>query len=126
MNNEKIMLIYGFIEDELNIFDYLCNEFKLPKYKIIKKDMAKMKVRDLLEGINLPVVNSKIPEEKVVLFNNFSDKELQKCIRSIKNNLESMPIMAIITDTSINWTFEYLIEHLVEEREWFKEHRNGV
>lgn len=126
MNNEKIMLIYGFIKDELSVFDYLCNEFKLPKYKIIEKDMAKMKVRDLLEGISLPVVNGKIPEEKVVLFNNFSDEELKKCIRYIKNSSESMPIMAVVTDTSINWTFEYLIQHLVEEREWFKEHRNGV
>ena len=30
-------------------------------------------------------------------------------------------IMAVVTPTSIEWTFDYLLEHLMEEREWFKQ-----
>ncbi len=28
--------------------------------------------------------------------------------------------MAVVTETSINWEFKYLVDHLMEEREWYR------
>ena len=32
-------------------------------------------------------------------------------------------VLAMVTPTSINWKFNYLIKHLIEEREWYLKNR---
>lgn len=118
LQNNKVILGYSLSEEEKNdiskILNYNC--------KVVEQSMGKMKVRDILNGLKLEVVNSEIPKEKVILFNNFEDKELKKSINLIKSVIQPAPIFAIVTDTSIEWTFEHLLKHLVEEREWYKNH----
>lgn len=116
LQNNKVALIYGFSEEELNNISKILNS----NYKVIEKSMGKMKIRDMLNGVKLEVYNCKLSSEKAILFNNFEDEELKKAIRNIKTIIQPAPIFAIVTDTSIDWTFEHLLEHLVEEREWYK------
>jgi acylphosphatase len=120
LENNKIILIYGFHKDEENTLDNLLKKNKLPSYRVMEKSMAKMKVKDILNGLNLGIYNSNLPDEKVVLLNNFSDEEVQTMLASIKGKFSPSPILAVVTETSIDWTLEYLIEHLLEEREWYK------
>ncbi|SQC00864.1 DUF3783 domain-containing protein [Clostridium tetanomorphum] len=83
--------------------------------------MANMTLKDILNGLNLQIFdNVCVPEDKVILFNNFSDKELESAIQLIRSEFNKVPILAVVTPTSIEWTFKNLIEHLIEEREWFK------
>ena len=35
------------------------------------------------------------------------------------------PIMAVVTETSKEWQFNYLVEHLIEEREWYRSMQGG-
>jgi hypothetical protein len=65
----------------------------------------------------LDTYDKQLPEEKVVLFNNFTDGELDKAIKSIRSNKSFKPILAVVTPTSLDWEFHYLLEHLIEERE---------
>ncbi|MCT8977515.1 DUF3783 domain-containing protein [Clostridium sp. CX1] len=118
LENNKVALVYGFGEAEQSIV----SEILKGKYKVIDESMGKMKIGDILNGIKLEVYNCHLPSEKVVLFNNFEDEELKNTMRAIKASIQPSPIFAIVTDTSIDWTFEYLLEHLVEEREWYKKH----
>lgn len=118
MENNKTALIYGFDETEQNILSKIFNG----KYKVVEETMGKMKIGDILNGIRLEVYNCNLPSEKIVLFNNFEDEELKQVIRTIKVSIQPAPIFAVVTNTSIDWTFEYLLEHLVEEREWYKKH----
>ena len=120
LENNKIILIYGFHKDEENTLDNLLKKNKLPSYRVMEKSMAKMKVKDILNGLNLGIYNSNLPDEKVVLLNNFSDEEVQTMLASIRGKFSPSPILAVVTETSIDWTLEYLIEHLLEEREWYK------
>lgn len=117
MDNNKIMLVYGYEEDEREFLDTMINELKLPPYKLIKQNMASMKLRDIISGPLLDTYDKQIPNEKVILFNNFSDYELDMAIRTIRSNKNIKPILAVITPTSIDWEFHYLLEHLIEERE---------
>ena len=59
----------------------------------------------MLNGVKLEVYNCKLPNEKAILFNNFEDEELKKAIRTIKTIIQPIPIFAIVTKTSIDWTF---------------------
>lgn len=123
MENDKTMLIFGFDKEEKQIMHDLLKKNNLPEYKVIEEPMGKMKIKDILNGLKLDIYNCSLPQEKVILLNNFNDEELEKVIKDLRVNLISKPILAVVTETSIEWTFENLLEHLIEEREWFKNHR---
>ena len=124
MNNNKIMLAYGFEAKERLLLDKLIETKKIPGIKNISSEMSKMKIGEILEGYKFEIYNDTLPKEKVVIFNNFDDSELDiaiKCLKEISKGI----IMAVATPTSINWTFGYLIEHLIEEREWYKKNNSS-
>jgi hypothetical protein len=122
LSNNKIMLFYGFDKEEINIEDII-KKLDLSDYKIIYESMAKMKVKDILNSLKTESYNCKLPKEKLILFNNFEDEQLKDAIDIIRSNINPMPILAVATENSVEWTFEYLLEHLMEEREWFKKHQ---
>ncbi|HID0882552.1 TPA: DUF3783 domain-containing protein [Clostridium botulinum] len=120
MINNKLMLVYGLKEAELNLLKDMCANNNLSNYKIVNKSMCKMKLRDIIKGMNLEVEDVYMSKEKVVIFNNFSDNELELGVKKIKEILKPVPIMAVVTETSIDWEFKYLVDHLMEEREWYR------
>lgn len=118
LQNNKAILSYSLSEEEKS------NIFEILNYNciVVEQSMGKMQIKDILNGLKLEVFSSRIPQEKLILFNNFEDEELKKTINLIKSFIQPAPIFAIVTDTSINWTFEHLLEHLIEEREWYRNH----
>ncbi len=122
MNNNKIMLVYGF-DEEKETLEHIVKKENLPNYKVIEESMGRMKIKDIIDSLKLEVYDCRLPKEKVILFNNFDDEELDNTINIITSSIKPMPILAVITENSIEWTFEYLLEHLIEEREWFKKHK---
>lgn len=123
MVETKLVLIYGFNEQEMETINSFTEENHIPFIKIIKDSMGKRKISEILCENESEGNNCNLPLEKVILFSNFSDDELEKAIQSIRQNLKPMPIMAVVTETSINWTFEKLLAHLIEEREWVRLHK---
>lgn len=115
LNNSKAILTYGLNEKETK-------DFQATGHKVINisSEMASMKVKDILDGLKFEVVSNKNFDEKVIIFSNFPDEELQMMV-SIAKVIAENPIMAVVTETSKEWQFNYLVEHLIEEREW---HRN--
>jgi hypothetical protein len=118
LQNNKAILSYSLNDEELNNISEKLNY----NCKVVEQSMVKMKIKDILDGLKLEVINFQLPKEKLILFNNFEDEELKKSINLIKSVIQPAPIFAIVTDTSIDWTFEYLLEHLIEEREWYRNH----
>lgn len=119
LNKNKSILVYGLNNSEL---------VELTKRKInyvlIKEDMGAMKIFEIAGGLKFSNSNVKLPKEKAILFNNYSDKELQKSVQGIRTFIKG-GVLAVITETSKNWTFEYLVNHLIEEREWYKANQKG-
>ena len=115
--NNKMMLAYGFEDEEKVFLDNMIKELQLPPYKVVEKNMAIMTIRNIIDGPVLDTYHKQLPEEKVIMFNNFTDHELDMTIKTIRSNKNIKPILAVVTPTSINWEFHYLLEHLMEERE---------
>jgi hypothetical protein len=115
--NNKMMLAYGFEDEEKAFLDNMIKELQLPPYKVVEKNMAIMTIRNIIDGPVLDTYHKQLPEEKVIMFNNFTDHELDMAIKTIRSNKNIKPILAVVTPTSINWEFHYLLEHLMEERE---------
>ena len=116
------MLIFGFSTYEKEKIDKIIQENNIPGYKIITNEMSKMKIGDIISGLKFEIYNDSLPNERVIIFNNFNDEEINIAIKSLKQ-VNKKIIMAVVTPTSIEWSFDYLIEHLIEEREWHEKNR---
>ncbi|GAB6168668.1 DUF3783 domain-containing protein [Clostridium carnis] len=119
LDNNKCILVYRLPENELKAL-------KEENIKVIeiKPEMVEMKIKDILDGLKFQTINESPIKEKVILFNNFTDIELQALIKNLRKNIKG-GILAVVTPTSSEWSFNYLIEHLVEEREWYLKQQKG-
>ncbi|ERI95211.1 hypothetical protein HMPREF1982_00436 [Clostridiales bacterium oral taxon 876 str. F0540] len=123
LDNNKLMLVFGLNEEDKSFLNKMIEELELPQYRVIEKSMANMKIRDIIQGLKVDTYNKELPDEKIIMFNNFADYELDKAVRTIRTNKDMKPILAIVTPTSIDWEFHYLLGHLMEEREQAKRYR---
>lgn len=123
LNNKKCIFLYGFDSDQISKISEVINKEKLPGYKIITKAMGKMKLKDIVDGLRFEMQDNNLPDEQLILFNNLDDKELDTAIHGIRSSIGNKPLLAVITATSVEWSFESLLSHLIEEREWFRKNR---
>ncbi|APC42420.1 DUF3783 domain-containing protein [Clostridium estertheticum] len=118
--NEKVILAYGLTgADEEKFNDLLVKQNILP-CRVIKKNMGNVTIREVLRDVKKTEGNSELPNEKLLIFSNFADKELYELIDDIRQIKSSDTILAAVTPTSINWTVSYLMHHLIAEREAYK------
>ncbi|MBB6630054.1 DUF3783 domain-containing protein [Clostridium algidicarnis] len=111
----KMILAYGLEQKDLEVFKMSNIEYKVITTKIFHDN-----IEDIIERSAKEEGDESLPKEKVILFNGFSDDELDKIIKLVRATIGRSPILAVVTDTSKKWTFGYLVEHLIEEREWYK------
>lgn len=122
MTNEKKILVYGLDAEEMA---------KMKKSNIkmlpVNETMLNMKVFDILAEKNeVSEPNDRFKGEKILVFNAVPDVQLKLLIDLTKRAIKKKPILAVVTETSIEWSFEQLIEHLIEEREWHKSNKKGT
>lgn len=112
MLDKKVLLVHGLANKDLNILKSFNKE-----YKIITQDMTGTKINDIILEQNLVKSENKIPNEKVVLINGYTDAAINVLIKIIKGAMGKNVIIAVITENSCEWTFDYLLrEHLIKER----------
>lgn len=111
LSNDRCVLTYGFNDEEVKKLKiYLTN------VKTITNEMFEMKINDIIKGIKIENYSEKSFDEKIVLFNSYPEGEIRGCIKKLRETFPGI-ILAVVTPVSINWTFKYLMEHLLEERE---------
>ena len=113
--NYKCILAYGLTEEELD-------KIKKRRLKVreVTENEASSRVIDILCGEITENTGDELPkDEKALIFNGYNDKELRETIKFIRRFIEG-GVLAVVTEASSKWTFKELIEHLVEEGEWYK------
>lgn len=119
LSNNKCILVYNVPEVELK-------ELRKDGFKLIEvsNEMVEMTVFDILNGLRFETIHADMPKETVIIFNDFSDEEIKSAISVIRSRFKE-GIFAAVTPTSIEWKFSYLVEHLIEEREWYLRNQKG-
>nr|WP_312292384.1 DUF3783 domain-containing protein [Clostridium chromiireducens] len=118
--NNKCILAYGLDQEQID-------KIKGQNIKVIEvnNNMALMKIEDIINGNTNDNSYDELPlNEKALIFNGFKDEQLKVTIRYIRGFVQG-GVLAISTPQNYRWTFSYLLEHLIEEREWFKEQQKG-
>ncbi|MCI1944618.1 DUF3783 domain-containing protein [Clostridium luticellarii] len=127
LQNSKTILMYGFSKNDEKIVKGAGRQFNVDGFKIIKDHMTEMKIKDILSGDLEKELREQdtgyFLNEKVILFNNLTDRQISGIMRELKVKMNSMPILAVVTKTSINWSFGYLLSHLLQERAWFEKNK---
>ncbi|WP_404660955.1 DUF3783 domain-containing protein [Haloimpatiens myeolchijeotgali] len=123
MNNKKMILIYGFDENEKQYVRELLRKLGDIKIKLVEETMANMKIKDIIDGLMIKVYDKELPNQQVILFNNLNDKELEGIVSKIQSSEFISPILAVVTKISKEWTFKKLVQHLIEEKQWFKKQK---
>lgn len=118
--NYKCILAYGLSEEELDKI-----KRRMIKVKEITKENASDRIVDILCGNTSENTCDELPvDEKALIFNGYNDKELRATIKFIRSFVEG-GVLAVVTEESSKWTFKYLLEHLIEEREWYQTQQKG-
>jgi len=119
LSRNKSILIFNAPLEEVNILKE--NGLKVIE---VSNEMIEMKISDILDGLRFETVTNNIVDETVILFNDFLDEEISQIIASIRQRFKG-GIFAVVTPASIEWKFNYLVEHLIEEREWYLKNQKG-
>ncbi|MGL4773039.1 MAG: DUF3783 domain-containing protein [Clostridium sp.] len=110
---DKSIIVYNLEENEI---------VRLKNYgfrvTVISSSMTSLKVKEIISGIKDGESSGELPNEKVILLNNYKNTEIQATVKKIRNHVTG-GILAVVTPISSNWSFKYLLEHLIEERESF-------
>ena len=115
--NDKCILAYGLKPEEIK-------KIESQNIKVIEmnNNRALMKLEDIIcEKINENSYDELPLNEKALIFNGFKDEQLKFTIKFIRGFIKG-GVLAVSTTQNYKWTFKYLLEHLVEEREWFETH----
>lgn len=73
---------------------------------------------ELIENKEIAHIGEPLGVVKIMIFCGYdTNDELKELITRIRREHVFGSIMAVITKTNLNWRFDYMIEHLLEERE---------
>lgn len=114
----KKLLTHGLDKMELASLEVLGH-----KALVIDKKNAGAKIGEILEGEKKPT-EKELPEEKVIIFSGYEDEEVQELVSKFRTIFSVRPILAVVTEHSIGWPFDYLLtEHLIKDRDANRENR---
>lgn len=113
MSDNRKILVYGLSDEE--------------KERLVSEGLNLHQIHDgnaggtlaeLIENKEIPHMGEPLGLVKIMIFCGFeTNDELKEIISKIRQEHVFGSIMAVITKTNLKWKFDYMIEHLLEERE---------
>jgi hypothetical protein len=115
MSNKARILTFGYTDSEQKCIEERLAEIGVPPPTRLEKRHGSVVIGDiLLQGA---IGNEELDcQERLVLFYNLSDGGVRSLMQVFKSLEIPKPIFAIVTQTSITWTLQKLMDHLIEEK----------
>ncbi len=120
MEREKSIIAYGFSKEEKYLIEMLKTRHKAKKCIYLTDSLMDSTLNGILNDAFIESDGLKLPKEKILLFDQFSDQEFLVIADIIKNTIKGSPIVETVKSIYINWSFRDLMRHLIQEREEFK------
>ncbi|NYT03136.1 MAG: DUF3783 domain-containing protein [Candidatus Methanofastidiosa archaeon] len=124
MKKQKHVVVYGYLEEEVNkLKSYLDNKLEINLKIISASGKENIKIADILETSDSSFFEDK--EDKVLMFLDFLDEEIRYLLYNFPEINISKPLFCVLTEHNIEWNFDKLIMDLIEERKHFEEKRKS-
>jgi hypothetical protein len=115
MSTTAKILTFGYTDAECKRIDQRLAEIGVPAPTRLEKRHGSVVIGDILRQ-GTPGTEEFDCQERLVLFYNISEAGVRSLMQVLKSLEIPKPIFAMVTETSITWTLEQLMEHLIEEK----------
>jgi arsenate reductase-like glutaredoxin family protein len=106
---------YGYNQSEIEIIKEGMQNIFRNNFSIISMDENST----ILDNLKNRKNDFTEQETKVLMLSGFSDKDVDKTLQNFPKTIKR-PIFCLETKHNINWTFEKLLNDLLEEQTYFK------
>ncbi len=118
-NKNVCAILYNFNNKELTMLKNICGLIGIKEKIILTPKNGNSLIKDVLEGkLDDNCENGLI--HKAVIFNNVDHSKIHSFIDALKKFRIPNPLIAVVTETSLNWDVNTLVSNLLEEREALK------
>lgn len=118
-NKNACAILYNFNNKELTMLKNICGLIGIKEKIILTPKNGDSLIKDVLEGkLDDNCENGLI--HKAVIFNNVDHSKIHSFIDALKKFRIPNPLIAVVTETSLNWDVNTLVSNLLEEREALK------
>lgn len=115
IDGRACIILYNFSDKELKAIKNVGVVFGVSDFIILNSKNAGTYIKDVING-EFSEKSEEFKNDKTIMFNAIPSKKLNLLIDSIKKLKFPNPLMAVITETSMGWTVNTLIDNLREER----------
>ncbi|MGL5641812.1 MAG: DUF3783 domain-containing protein, partial [Paraclostridium sp.] len=114
-HKENCAMLYNFSAKELAMLKNICGLIGVKNKIILNPKNGNTIIKDILNNeldndcdMNL--------NHKAVIFNNVDSSKIHSFMDALKKFRMGLPLIAVVTETSIDWDLNKLINNLAEER----------
>ena len=107
-------LLFNFNNKDLMTIKNIFRLIGIRDVIILKNDNLNTTIKDILENNLLEDSEEKI-NSRAIIFNNIESRKISAVSDNLKRLKVQRPLMAAVTETSINWDLKNLIYNLQEE-----------
>lgn len=119
-NDDRVcVLLYNFNAKDLGMLKNICNLIGLKDQIILMPKNATTLVKDILNN-NIDESCEDGLKHNAVIFNNVDHVKIHSFMETLKKFRIQRPLIAVVTETSIDWELNTVIQNLIEEREALK------
>lgn len=115
VHERSCMIVYHFSPKEMQAIQSVARLTGIRDIISIEANQLETCVKDILDS-NMHTGEDLGVNEKAIVFNNMSSNKVNLFIEGLKKMRVARPLIAVVTEHSINWTFKELVENLSKER----------
>lgn len=121
MNNRQCIILCNFNSKEVKLIKNYAFMVGIKDQIQVTWKNSQNTLRDIIEGNIIEDNDSNGVKNRAIIFNNLSPKIVSIFIDNMKKMRAAPTMKAVVTETSIDWTLNYLLKNLIEERKAEKE-----
>jgi hypothetical protein len=115
MSKKARVLTFGYTDEQQQRINERLANIGVPAPARLEKRHGSVVIGDILQNGTIGTEEFDCSQQ-LVLFYNLSDAGVQSLMQVFKSLEIPRPIFAVVTATSITWTLEQLMGHLIEEK----------
>ncbi|MFH1530946.1 MAG: DUF3783 domain-containing protein [Pseudomonadota bacterium] len=113
---DELIYIWGYSADEIEYLKAFHKDRDFPPPAPIFEEQLGLTITDIFEGRNGPTPAKQPPVRVILLPKKSTDTGIRAYVTAFKEAGLPRPIFAAVTDTNEAWTFNELVDHLIEEQ----------
>jgi hypothetical protein len=124
-HSRQAIIAYYFLDNEKKLIQTVAKLAKISDVIFVEPNQGNQTLRSLLDG-EIKQDCTSVIREKTLIFNGISSDQINLYMNLLKKYRLKRPLMAYVTEQSIEWPLQFLLEHLVAERQSFNTGGKGI